>query len=84
MVPSCLSVTYLARLLKSAMNLYKAGWVTEFGWLHLVIKSFMRNFSHVGETFRKSWSWFSSKRPKKEGSTFFRKDQAVFLKVLKL
>lgn len=50
----------------------------------MLIKSFMRNFSHVGETFKKSWGWFSSERPKKEGSTFFGKDHAVFLKALKL
>lgn len=64
--PSCPRLTEFALLLKSAMNLYKAGWVTEFGWLCSLIKSFTRNSSHAGETFRKSWSWFSSEGPKKE------------------
>ena len=64
--PLCQRLTEFALLLKSAVNLYKAGWVTEFGWLCSLIKSFMRNSSHAGETFRKSWSWFSSEGPKKE------------------
>ena len=37
-------------LLKLGMNLYKADWVTEFGWLNLLIKSFMRrNFQELLE-----------------------------------
>ena len=64
--PLCQRLTEFALLLKSAVNLYKAGWVTEFGWLCSLIKSFMRNSSHAAETFRKSWSWFSSEGPKKE------------------
>lgn len=66
-------------LLKLAVDLYKAGWVTECGLLNLLIKYFMGNSSHVGEIFRKLWSWFFSKDQKRKALALFRRDHTVFL-----